>query len=72
MFKFDSVHGSFKGTVEAKEGKLIIDGKPITVYTERNPADIKWADAGAEYIIESTVCSLQVYLSLQLTHFPCL
>jgi len=54
MFKFDSVHGSFKGTVEAKEGKLIIDGKPITVYTERNPADIKWADAGAEYIIEST------------------
>jgi Glyceraldehyde 3-phosphate dehydrogenase, NAD binding domain len=55
MFKYDSVHGRFKGSVEAKEGKLWIQGKPISVFAERNPADIKWASVGADYIIESTV-----------------
>jgi glyceraldehyde 3-phosphate dehydrogenase len=54
MFKFDSVHGRFKGTIEAKDGKLIINGKPIVVYAERDPANIKWGEAGADYIIEST------------------
>jgi len=54
MFKFDSVHGRFKGTVEAKDGKLIINGKPVTVYSERDPAAIPWGKAGAEYIVEST------------------
>jgi len=54
MFKFDSVHGRFKGTIEAKDGKLIINGKPVTVYAERDPAAIPWGKAGAEYIVEST------------------
>jgi len=54
MFKYDSTHGRYKGTVETKDGKLIIGGKPITVYGERDPANIKWAEAGAEYIVEST------------------
>jgi len=55
MFKYDSVHGRFKGTVEAKEGKLWIQGKAISVFAERNPGDIKWGVVGADYIIESTV-----------------
>jgi len=54
MFKYDSTHGRFKGTVEAKDGKLIINGHAVTVFNERDPANIKWADAGAEYIVEST------------------
>lgn len=55
MFKYDSVHGTFKGTVEAKDGKLYISGKPITVYAERDPANIKWGAVGAAYVVESTV-----------------
>jgi glyceraldehyde 3-phosphate dehydrogenase len=54
MFKYDSVHGRFKGTVEAKDGKLVINGKSVTVYAERDPAAIKWGEAGADYVIEST------------------
>jgi len=54
MFKYDSVHGTFQGSVEAKEGKLWIDGQPITVHGERDPANIDWARDGAEYIVEST------------------
>ena len=57
MFKYDSVHGRFKGTVEAKDGKLVINGKPVTVYAERDPGAIQWGAAGAEYIVESTVGS---------------
>lgn len=55
MFKYDSVHGTFKGTVEHKDGKLFIDGKPIVVYGERDPAAIQWGAVGADYIVESTV-----------------
>lgn len=55
MFKFDSVHGRFKGTIEAKDGKLVINGKSVNVYAERDPANIPWGKAGAEYIVESTV-----------------
>jgi glyceraldehyde 3-phosphate dehydrogenase len=54
MFKYDSVHGRFKGTIEAKDGKLVINGKAITVFAEKDPADIKWGSTGAEYIVEST------------------
>jgi len=54
MFKYDSVHGRFKGTVEAKDGKLVINGKSVTVYAERDPTNIKWGAAGADYVIEST------------------
>jgi len=54
MFKYDSVHGRFKGTVEVKDGKLVIDGKAITVFAEKDPSNINWGGVGAEYIIEST------------------
>lgn len=56
MFKYDSVHGRFKGTVEAKDGKLVINGNSVTVFGERDPANIKWGSVGADYIVESTVC----------------
>jgi len=54
MFKYDSTHGPFKGEVKAEGGKLVINGHAITVFHERNPADIKWGDAGATYVVEST------------------
>jgi len=54
MFKYDSVHGRFKGDVHTKDGKLFINDKPIIVYGEKDPAAIKWGEAGAEYIVEST------------------
>ncbi|KAH9061961.1 glyceraldehyde 3-phosphate dehydrogenase [Lactarius vividus] len=54
MFKYDSVHGRFKGTIEAKDGKLIIDGHVITVFQERDPANIKWGSVGADYVVESS------------------
>jgi glyceraldehyde 3-phosphate dehydrogenase len=53
-FKYDSTHGKYPGTVEEKDGKLVIDGKPITVFTERDPSAIPWKDAGATVIVEST------------------
>lgn len=55
MFKYDSVHGTFKGSVEQKEGKLWIQGKPITVFGEKDPSAIQWGSVGADYIVESTV-----------------
>jgi glyceraldehyde 3-phosphate dehydrogenase len=54
MFKYDSVHGRFKGTIEAKDGKLIVDGHAITVHQERDPGEIKWGESGADYVIESS------------------
>ncbi|KAG6333864.1 hypothetical protein ID866_5227 [Astraeus odoratus] len=54
MFKYDSVHRRFEGDVHTKDGKLYINGKAITVFAERDPADIKWGAVGAEYIVEST------------------
>jgi len=54
LFKYDSTHGRFKGTVTAEGGCLIVNGQKITVFCERDPKDIKWASAGAEYVVEST------------------
>jgi len=54
MFKYDSVHGRFEGNVEAKDGKFIVNGHPITVYQERDPGEIKWGAVGADYVIESS------------------
>ncbi|TBU46521.1 glyceraldehyde-3-phosphate dehydrogenase [Dichomitus squalens] len=54
MFKYDSVHGRYKGSIEAKDGKLWVEGKPISVFEEKDPANIKWGDVGAEYIVEAT------------------
>ncbi len=54
MLKYDTVHGRFKGTVEVKDGKLIVNGSPVRVTAEKNPANINWGEANAEYVIEST------------------
>jgi glyceraldehyde 3-phosphate dehydrogenase len=54
MLKFDSVHGRFDGKVEVKDGKLVVNGRAIRITAERNPADLKWGDVGAEVVVEST------------------
>ena len=54
MLKFDSVHGRFDGKVEVKDGKLVVNGKAIRITAERNPADLKWNEVGAEVVVEST------------------
>ncbi|PKP36210.1 MAG: type I glyceraldehyde-3-phosphate dehydrogenase, partial [Bacteroidetes bacterium HGW-Bacteroidetes-14] len=54
MLKYDTVHGRFSGTVEVKDGKLIVNGLPIRVTAEKNPADLKWGEVGADYVVEST------------------
>ncbi|MDR3275326.1 MAG: type I glyceraldehyde-3-phosphate dehydrogenase [Endomicrobium sp.] len=54
MLKYDSVHGNFKGTVEIKNGNLVVNGNAVSVTSEKNPADLKWGDVGAEYVVEST------------------
>ncbi len=54
MLKYDSTHGRFDGTVEVKDGALVVNGSAIRVTAERNPADLKWDAIGAEYVVEST------------------
>ncbi|MCF2874101.1 MULTISPECIES: type I glyceraldehyde-3-phosphate dehydrogenase [unclassified Tenacibaculum] len=54
LLKYDSVHGRFDGDVEVKDGQLIVNGKQIRVTAERNPENLKWDEAGADYVIEST------------------
>lgn len=54
MFKYDSTHGRFNGTVEMKDGKLVVNGQAITVHAERDPTKIPWGEDGADYVIEST------------------
>ena len=54
MLKYDSTHGQFKGTVEVKDGQLVVNGKTVRVTAEKNPADIKWGEVGADYVVEST------------------
>src|SRR5665647_3800757 len=53
MLKYDSTHGRFKGTVEVKDGSLIVNGKTIRVTSEKSPANLKWDAIGAEYVVES-------------------
>jgi glyceraldehyde 3-phosphate dehydrogenase len=50
----DSVHGRFSGTVEIEDGNLVINGTTVRVFHERDPKDIKWGDAGADYVAECT------------------
>ena len=54
MLKYDSVHGRFGGTVESADGAMIVDGKKIRLTAERDPADLKWGDVGADIVIDST------------------
>lgn len=54
MLKYDTMHGRFNGTVEAKDGKLVVNGQAIRVTAEKDPANLKWDEVGAEYVVEST------------------
>ena len=54
MLKYDSVHGQFDGTVEVKDGMLVVNGNSIRITAERDPSNLKWSEVEAEYVIEST------------------
>lgn len=54
MLKYDSTHGRFNGTVEEKDGHLVVNGKTIRVTAERDPGNLKWNEVGAEVILECT------------------
>ena len=54
MLKYDTIHGRFDGTIDVKDGNLIVNGNTIRVTAEKNPADLNWGAVGAEYIVEST------------------
>jgi glyceraldehyde 3-phosphate dehydrogenase len=54
MLKYDSTHGIFKGTIVVEGGHLVVNGKKIRVTAERDPANLKWDEIGAEYVVEST------------------
>eukprot|EP00071_Canis_lupus_P027261 XP_022260818.1 glyceraldehyde-3-phosphate dehydrogenase-like [Canis lupus familiaris] len=52
MLQYDSTHGKFHRTVKAENGKLVINGKSTSIFQERDPANIKRGDAGAEYVVQ--------------------
>ncbi|MBQ6425520.1 MAG: type I glyceraldehyde-3-phosphate dehydrogenase [Clostridia bacterium] len=54
MLKYDTIHGKFEGTVDYSENSLIVNGKAIRVTSEKDPANLKWDEVGAEYVVEST------------------
>ena len=54
MLKYDTMHGQFKGTIDVKDGKLVVNGNAIRVTAEKDPANLKWNEVGAEYVVEST------------------
>jgi len=54
LLKYDSVHGKFNGTVEVKDGNLLVNGKTIRVTAERNPEDLKWDAVNAEIVLDCT------------------
>ncbi|HEY9121670.1 MAG TPA: type I glyceraldehyde-3-phosphate dehydrogenase [Brevefilum sp.] len=54
LFKYDSNYGIYDGTVEVKDGNLVVDGEEIEVLAERNPYALPWADLGVDIVIEST------------------
>ena len=54
LFKYDSVHGTYKGEVSASEDSITIDGKTIGISAERDPSNLKWDERGADIVVEST------------------
>lgn len=54
LFYNDSVHGKFDGTIEVKDGNLVVNGKTIKVFAEKEPAKIQWGSVGADYVVDST------------------
>ncbi|MBQ0124336.1 MAG: type I glyceraldehyde-3-phosphate dehydrogenase [Bacteroidales bacterium] len=54
MLRYDTMHGQFDGTIEIKNGNLVVNGNEIRVTAEKDPANLKWDEVGAEYVVEST------------------
>ena len=54
LLKYDSVHGTFQGEVEAKDGAFLVNGKEIKVFAEKDPANLPWKDLGVDVVVEST------------------
>ena len=54
MLRYDTMHGQFKGSIEVKDGALVVNGHSIRVTAEKDPANLKWNEVGAEYVVEST------------------
>jgi glyceraldehyde 3-phosphate dehydrogenase len=54
MLKYDTMHGQFQGTIAVEDGKLVVNGHAIRVTAEKDPANLKWDEVGAEYVVEST------------------
>lgn len=54
MLKYDTIHGKFDGDVSSSENALIVNGKAIKVFSERDPANLPWGEIGADYVVEST------------------
>ncbi|MFI8378991.1 type I glyceraldehyde-3-phosphate dehydrogenase [Leeuwenhoekiella sp. NPDC079379] len=54
LLKYDSVHGNFDGTVEVKDGHLVVDGKTVRITAERDPKNLKWDEAGVDVVAECT------------------
>jgi len=60
MLKYDSVHKGLDAEISHKDGKLIVNGKPITIFSEMKPANIQWGSVGADYVVESTGAFLSI------------
>jgi len=54
LFKYDSTYGPYSGTVEAKDNAIVVNGKTIGISAEKDPANLKWGDRGADMVLEST------------------
>ena len=54
MLKYDTMHGTFTGTIDSTENAIIVNGHEIPIFAERDPAALPWAKVGAEYVVEST------------------
>ena len=54
MTKYDTIHGRFEGTAEAKDGKFLVNGKEVKTFDKMNPEEIPWGEVGVEYVVEST------------------
>jgi glyceraldehyde 3-phosphate dehydrogenase len=54
LLKYDSILGPYPGTVEVQDDAIVVDGKPLKVFAERDPADLKWGDLGVDVVVEST------------------
>ena len=67
MLSYDTVHGGFDGKVEVKDGKLVVNGQGIRITAEKDPANLKWNEVAAEYVIESTGLFLTKESAIQST-----